>query len=611
MTGSLLAVLLAATLGSRPLYAQVVTWHNDIGRTGQNTNETTLTQSNVTENKFGRLCSATLDGMVYSQPLVLTNVVFQGQTAAKTIAYVVTQNDSVYAIDTSNCTVLPNGHKQLLQASEEAATCADIGNNKICPVVGILGTPVIELTNILNPCCTTGTLYAVAESECPAMTQCNSTKFPIFFHRLYALDITSLAETNGGHVQICPSGCGNGKYLTGSEFSITHYNRPGLLFLNSIVTGGNNMVYAAFSMIDGGGNNPNGFIWAYDAHDLSVTPLSYETTPGANKRRGGIWQNGAGLVASKDANGSYYIYFSTGDGDFDLDQQQPPNTDAGDTFVKLNTDLSIPSGVYYFTPSDAYWRGCPPPNFNDKDFGSGGTLAIPEQTFSPPKFYAVKMDKENFLWVMDRTLPGGYNGGNSNYQYCGSANYSCTNPCQAPNNNAENFQFTTAKNCNNQPCEDRSAPAFWSGAVSSGDQGELYLAGTYDQLTRYAVSANCTPGPICNPASATTNVDPNGTRMGYSATPSVSSNGTTLGTGVVWAIKSNGGTGAPVLYAFKADTLAELYDTGQCFLNHIQVDQPGVATTFSVPTIANGRAYIGTQTDFDIYGPLTRTCAAQ
>lgn len=101
MTGSLLAVLFAATLGSRPLYAQVVTWHNDIGRTGQNTNETTLTQSNVTENKFGRLCSATLDGMVYSQPLVLTNVVFQGQTAAKTIAYVVTQNDSVYAIDTS------------------------------------------------------------------------------------------------------------------------------------------------------------------------------------------------------------------------------------------------------------------------------------------------------------------------------------------------------------------------------------------------------------------------------------------------------------------------------------------------------------------------------
>lgn len=70
--------------------------------------------------------------------------------------------------------------------------------------------------------------------------------------------------------------------------------------------------------------------------------------------------------------------------------------------------------------------------------------------------------------------------------------------------------------------------------------------------------------------------------------------------------------GAPVLYAFKADDLSKLYDTGQCHLNHVQVDQPGAATTFSVPTIANGQVYIGTSTDFDIYGPVTtRTCMAQ
>jgi hypothetical protein len=59
------AVLLAATVGSVALHAQnVITWHNDIGRTGQNTSESTLTQSNVTENKFGKICSAALDGMI-------------------------------------------------------------------------------------------------------------------------------------------------------------------------------------------------------------------------------------------------------------------------------------------------------------------------------------------------------------------------------------------------------------------------------------------------------------------------------------------------------------------------------------------------------------------
>ena len=103
--------LLAAMIGSVALHAQnVTTWHNDVGRTGQNISETTLTQSNVTENKFGKVCSSVpLDGMVYSQPLIVTNVLFQGQSTAKTIAYVATQNDSVYVIDATNCTILnPN-----------------------------------------------------------------------------------------------------------------------------------------------------------------------------------------------------------------------------------------------------------------------------------------------------------------------------------------------------------------------------------------------------------------------------------------------------------------------------------------------------------------------
>jgi hypothetical protein len=53
-----------ATLTSEPCSAQtgVWTWHNDNGRTGQNTSETTLTPSNVNSTGFGQMCSYPVDG---------------------------------------------------------------------------------------------------------------------------------------------------------------------------------------------------------------------------------------------------------------------------------------------------------------------------------------------------------------------------------------------------------------------------------------------------------------------------------------------------------------------------------------------------------------------
>src|ERR1039457_5795019 len=81
-------------------FAQVslLTSRGDNARSGANTNETLLTPSTVTRSGFGRLLSSPVAYFVMPQPLYVPNVNIPGQ-GIHNVIYVVTQADSVYAID--------------------------------------------------------------------------------------------------------------------------------------------------------------------------------------------------------------------------------------------------------------------------------------------------------------------------------------------------------------------------------------------------------------------------------------------------------------------------------------------------------------------------------
>src|SRR6266480_4929935 len=71
----------------------VLTQHNDMGRTGQNLDETVLKTSNVNVNGFGKLFSRAVDGKIYAQPLYVANLTIQGTT--RNVVFAATMHNSV------------------------------------------------------------------------------------------------------------------------------------------------------------------------------------------------------------------------------------------------------------------------------------------------------------------------------------------------------------------------------------------------------------------------------------------------------------------------------------------------------------------------------------
>ncbi len=523
-------------------FAGVFTQHNDIARTGQNLSESTLTPTNVNTATFGKMFSQAVDGYIYAQPLYVPNVSIAGGT--HNVIYVATEGDSVYAFDADSNTGTNGGllwHASMIDTAHGAAS----------------GATTVNIQQDLNSSCT-DLVPQVGITSTPVIDPSNGTIYVEakskengnYIHRLHAIDITTGKEKSPGPVQITATVPGNGD--GGSTVSLDglhHLNRVGLLWLNGSVYIG----YASHC-----DDTPyHGWLLAYDAATFTQTSLLITTPNGTQTSDlGGFWMGGTGVAA--DSNGN--IFIASGNGDFDT--VNVPAQELGDTIMKvLNSGNPRLSLLDYFTPYDQSLL-----DGGDQDVGSGGVILLPDQPGSVTH-ELVQAGKAGTIHLVDRDQ---MTAGNLHYcQGCGS-DTQITQEIQE--SFTQNWLF--------------GAPAYFNVTV--------YFCGSGDNLKAF---------PLNDGLLATS---PNGisghTFYFPGCTPAASANGNT--NGIIWAADTStyGNAGASlgpaVLYAYQAGTLSMLWNSSQA-----GNDTAGNAVKFAVPTIANGKVYLGTQTELDVYGP--------
>jgi hypothetical protein len=259
-----------------------------------------------------------------------------------------------------------------------------------------------------------------------------------------------------------------------------------------------------------------------------------------NGSEGGIWQSGNGPSASPAGK----VFVGIGNGSFN------GTTDFGDSFVKLDPgSLRV---LDYFTPSDQALL-----SELDDDSGITGAVLLPTQSFGPAAVELLGGIKSGRLYLLNRSSMG---------KFCASCDDS-----QAIGIVDTGFGIF-------------DAPAFAFGMV--------YLGGVATHLKAWQIlNGSISAKPVARTM----------TIFGYpGTTPAISSNGNLHP--IIWALDTSGfGTGKPaVLHAYRYN-LVGLYNSAAAPGAR---DTAGPAVKFTVPTVANGKVYVGTQTELDVYGLL-------
>jgi hypothetical protein len=519
----------------------VLTYHYDNTRQGQNTNETLLTLANVNVTNFGKLFSYAVDGYVYCQPLILTNVNVAG-SGVHDVVFVATEHDSVYAFDANSNFGMNGGLlwktnlgiAAISPSTEYGTRYHTQGNTDLVPEEGATGTPVIDPVS--------GTIYLDAFTrEVVAGVSTN------YYHRIHALNITNGTERISP-VVVAASVPGRGVAGNGSVVAfqaIQHLQRPALTLAGGIL-------YVCYG--SHGDTDPyHGWVMGFNPTNLVLlTNYVFNTTPNANSSsfpnnpgEGALWMGGNGLCVDANTN----LYFETGNGSFSA------NTNGGDysdSFVKLSTTNKL-AVADYFTPYNQSAMAAA-----DTDLGSGGPLLLPDSVGSTNHPHLiVGGGKAGIIHLVDRDNMGHYNTANDNQ---------------------------IVQEVSGQINGVWSSPAYWNNL--------LFYNGNGDVMKNFVITNGVLGSTLKSQSSVS---------FGFpGATPVISANGTN--NGIAWATDPGAyaSSGPAVLHAYNATNLAqELYNTSM----NLARDNPGGAVKMTVPVIAGGKVYVGAEYALSVYGP--------
>jgi len=342
----------------------VITYHYDTFRTGWNTQEYTLSASGFPAN-FGVLATVALDDQVDAQPLLVPGETIAG--AVHNVVYVVTENNSVYALDAASGAIL-------VHVNLGPPVPTPLGCNNNAANVGITSTPVIDTS--------LGRIFVIA--------YVNGASGAPPSYQLHALNLLTLADAVPPVTVAATHTLTNGSAFT---FNATYQRqRPALLELNSTI-------YAGFgSFCDFSASQSRGWVMGWSASNL--TPLAgnqlndTQASSATDFFLTSVWMSGYGL-ASDGTN----IYFSTGNSDCNWlvnPEVCPPEstwnavTHVQESVVSIEPSLTKLAGV--FAPSNVLEL-----DENDLDLGAAGVVVLPLLRGSPELGAIVSKDGRLFL----------------------------------------------------------------------------------------------------------------------------------------------------------------------------------------------------------------------